>query len=173
VDPDIVHDPVFQELLKKHEVAARKLRDAVIAMRAFYLTHHKRPEDETTTEKWRGAVLGEDAARTHEAAVDAAANLLRYGFELAPHSNCPVHLEELYKLKADHRERLERRTGWGKGDPHPKGIEEQVHVDGGPPITLVFKPSAWEFTERGKRAAARRQPAILPEDTPSSEPPPE
>jgi hypothetical protein len=156
MDPDVVHDPVFQALLVKYEIAGRKLRDSVIAMRSFYLTHHKRPHDETPSEKWRGALLGEDAAQRHIDVEDAAAQLLRYAFEIAPHCNDALHLEELYHLKLAHKERLERRTGWGRPEPHPKGIEEKVTIDGGPPITLVIEPKHWDYTERGKRAAARK-----------------
>jgi len=155
MDPDVVHDPVFQDLLVKYEIAGRKLRESVIAMRSFYLTHHKGPHDETTSEKWRGALLGENAAQRHIDVEDAAGHLLRYAFELAPHSNDSLHLEELYLLKAAHKERLERRTGWGRSEPHPKGIEEKVSIDGGPPITLVIDPKHWDYTERGKQAAER------------------
>ena len=154
MDPDVVHDPVYAELVAKHERACRKLRDAVAAMRSFYLTHHKRPLDESSAERWRGA------------------QLLRYAFEIAPHSNDGLHMEEILKLKAAHRERLERRTGWGKAAPHPKGIEEKVSVDGGPPITLVIDPKHYDYTERGKRARARREgkPAMDPSTQPPAEP---
>lgn len=173
MDPDVIHDPVFQVLLTKYEVAGRKLRDAVIAMRSHYLTHHKRPIDETTGEKWRGALLSEAAAQRHEDVVDAAAQLLRYAFEIAPHSNSDLHLEELYKLKLAHRERLEKKAGWAKPKPHPRGIEERVVVDGGPPITLVINPQHWDYTERAKKVRERRKPAMTPtqqdDENPSSE----
>lgn len=169
MDPDVVHDPVFQELVAKYELAGRKFRESVIAMRSFYLNHHKKPLDESTSEKWRGALLSEEAAQRHQNVEDAAAQLLRYAFEIAPHSNCDLHLEELYKLKLAHRERLERRTGWGKPTPHPRGIEERVRVDGGPPITLVIEPQHWEYTDRAKRAQDRKKPAILPSDTSPTE----
>lgn len=160
MDPDVTHDPVYQELVAKYELASRKLRESVIAMRSFYLNHHKKPQEETTSEKWRGAMLSETAAQLHIDVEDAAAQLLRYAFEIAPHSNCDLHLEELYKLKLAHRDRLERRTGWGKPTPHPRGIEERVHVDGGPPVTLVIEPQHWEYTDRAKRARDRKKPAI-------------
>lgn len=173
MDPDVVHDPVFQALLLKFELSGRKLREAVIAMRSFYLTHHKTPQDENSSERWRGALLSESAAQLHQDVEDAAAQLLRYGFEIAPHSNCPLHLEELFKLKLAHRERLEKRMGWGKAEPHPRGIEERVTVDEGPPITLVINPEHWSFTDRGKRSAARRaareKPAMDPTQPESSE----
>ena len=164
MDPDIIHDPVFQTLLLKFEVASRKLRDSVIAMRSFYLKHHKAPKDETTSEKWRGALLSEGAAQRHEDVLSAAADLLRYAFEIAPHNDSPIHLEELYHLKLAHKERVEHRAGWKKPEPHPRGIEEKVHVDGGPPITLVIHPKHYDYTERAKRARARREPAMPPED---------
>ena len=126
MDPDIIHDPVFQDLLLKYELAGRKLRDAVIAMRSFYLTHHKRPLDETTSEKWRGAILSEEACKYHEAVVDRAADLLRYSFEIAPHSNDGPHMEELLKLKAAHKERLKTKVTGRPAEPHPRGIEEHV-----------------------------------------------
>jgi hypothetical protein len=172
MDPDIVHDPVFHELLLKFELESRKLRDAVIAMRSFYLTHHKAPKDETTSEKWRGALLSEEAAARYQNVEEAAGQLLRYGFEIAPHSSCPLHMEELLKLKSAHRERVQRRAGWGYTEPHPKGIEEQVQIDDGPPITWVIKPTSYEFTERARRATERRKPAIdLGSDTQAPEEP--
>ena len=87
MDPDIVHDPVFQQLVMKYELESRKLREAIIAMRSFYLTHHKSPQDENTSEKWRGAILSEFACEKHLAVESAAADLLRYGFEIAPKSS--------------------------------------------------------------------------------------
>ena len=151
MDPDVIHDPVFQDLLHKFELESRKLRDAVIAMRSFYLTHHTRPLDESTSEKWRGALLAEEACARHEGAESAAADLLRYAFELAPHSNGGLHLEEIMKLKHAHRERLDRRSGWGTPQPHPRGIEEKVLIDGGPAVTWVINPKDYEFTERARR----------------------
>lgn len=162
MDPDIIHDPVFQDFLLKLERSGRKLRDSVIAMRSFYLKHHKRPLDETTSEKWRGALLSEEAVQHHESLVEAAAQLLRYAFELAPHSNDDLHLEELLKLKLAHKERVAHPRGWKKAEPHPRGIEEKVQVDDGPPITLVIEPRHYDYTERAKRAQARRKPAIPP-----------
>jgi hypothetical protein len=164
MDPDVIHDPVFQQLLMEYELESRKLRDAVIAMRSFYLTHHKRPLDETTSEKWRGAILSEEACRRHEAAVDAAAQLLRYSFEIAPHNNDGLHLEEIMARKIAHRERLDRRSGWGKSKPHPNGIEEKVHIDDGPPVTWVINPKNYEFTERARRRRERQQAAIPSDD---------
>lgn len=164
MDPDVILDPVFQELLLKLELSTRKLRDAAIAMRSHYLTHDKKPQDEDATEQWRGAILSEEAALTHEAVEDAAAQLLRYAFELAPHSNCALHLEELCKLRLAHEDRLNLRTGWGTPYPHPRGIEERVRTKEGVPLTLVINPSAWEFTEKARRANAAREPAIHPEE---------
>jgi len=168
MDPDVIHDPVFQQLLLKMELECRKLRDAVIAMRSHYLTHHKRPLDETAGEKWRGALLSEEAAARYQKVEDAAGDLLRYGFEIAPHSNDSLHLEEIYKLKLAHRRRLERRSGWGPGDPPTRGIEEKVHVDDGPPITWIINPKNYEFTERARKSKGKQQPAITPEDEDSS-----
>lgn len=160
MDPEVIQDPVFQDLLLRYEVAHRKLRDVVISMRSFYLTHHKRPLDETTSEKWHGAILAEDACRRHETVKSAAADLLRYAFELAPHSNNPLHLEEVMKLKMAARERTEKRGGHNPERPILRGIEEQALIDGGPPVTIVYKPSAYEFTDRGKKAAQRKKPAM-------------
>lgn len=172
MDPDVVRDPVFQALLSTFEMRGRKLRDAVIAMRSFYLKHHSRPLDETTSEKWRGALLSESAAQTHEALVDAAAQLLRYAFEIAPYNNNHLHMEEILKLKLAHERRLKGDEEWGDPDHHVQGIEEKVTVDGGVPLTLVIKPKYWEFTEKGKQQAARKKPAIPPEQPESSEPDP-
>jgi len=172
MNPDVVHDPIFQQLVLQYELEGRKLRTAVIAMRSFYLTHHKGPLDETTNEKWRGAVLSEDACARHERVTKAAADLLRYSFEIAPHSNDSLHLEELYKLKMAHRERLARGGGWGTSKPGPNGIEEKVRVDDGPPITLVIDPKHYEFTDRAKKRQDPGKPAI-PQDgvIPTPEPP--
>lgn len=175
MDPDVVHDPVFLDMLHKLELNTRKLRNAVIAMRSFYLKHDANPQDESVSDKWRGAILSEESAARHEAVVDAAADLLRYGFEIAPLSSCPLHMEELYKLKAAHHHRLEVRAGWGKPVPHPRGIEERVQSEDGVPLTLVINPAAWEFTDKAKKANAQRKPAIRPEDDtvqPIDEPPP-
>jgi hypothetical protein len=175
MDPDVIHDPVFQAMLYKLELNTRKLRDSVIAMRSFYLTHDETPQAEGINDKWRGSILSEEAAARHESLVDAAADLLRYAFEIAPHSSCPLHMEELYKMKAEHRRRLEVRTGWGKPIPHPRGIEEKVQTENGVPLTLVINPSAWEFTAKAKRANAQRKPAIRHQDDivqPIDEPPP-
>lgn len=163
MDPDVVHDPIYADLAANLEVSARKLRDAVAQMRAFYLSHHKTPLAETTSETWRGALLGELACQRHEAVIESAAQLLRYAFELAPVSNCPIHMEELLKLKAAQKERVVRRTGYGKCRPHPKGIEEKVIVDGGSPITVVINPKHWGYTQRAKNAAHSVKPAIPPD----------
>ena len=169
MDPDVVHDPVFADLLLEFAGAGTRLRDAVIAMRSFYLHRHTRPIDESTSEKWRGAILGEEAAQHHEALVESAAQLLRYAFELAPVENSSLHMDGLLRLKSAHRERLERRTGWGKPAKVPGSIEEKVSIDRGPPITLLIDPKHWDYTERGKNAAQRRlnagEPAITTETT--------
>ena len=169
MDPDVVHDPVFQQFVLQYELEGRKLREAVIAMRSFYLKHHTRPLDETTSEKWRGAILSEEAAARHEAVVEAAADLLRYAFEIAPFNSDALHLEELYKLKLAHRERLARGGGWGASKPGPKGIEEKVRVDDGPPVTLVIQPEHYDFTARAQRAATSSEPAIPQEEIQPSE----
>jgi hypothetical protein len=172
MDIDVILDPVFEQLLLKYELEARKLRDAVIAMRSFYLKHHKSPQEETTSEKWRGAILSEFACEKHLAVQDAAADLLRYGFEICPKNSSAIHLEELYKLKLAHRERLERRSGWAKPKPGPKGIEEQVKIDEGPPVTVVIQPQHYDFTARAQRRAISAKPAIEPpaEDGSTSDP---
>jgi hypothetical protein len=158
VNPDVVQDPVFQQLLIKFDRAGRKLRDAVISMRSFYLHHDKPPAEETTQEKWKSAILSEDAAQKFHNVENAAADLLRYAYELAPHSSSPIHLEEIMKLRIAHQERLKQRMGWGPGEPGPKGIEEKVRIDCGPPVTLILRPEAYEFTNRAKS----RKPASEP-----------
>ena len=166
MDPDVIHDPVFQQLLLKYEMEARKLRDAVISMRSFYLKHYKAPTEESPSEQWRSAILSEEACHRHQSVESAAADLLRYAFELAPNSNNPIHLEEILMLKLAHKERTERRAGWGKSKPHPKGIEEKVHIDGGPPITWVISPKNYEFTERARKRREGVEPAITEDDLP-------
>ena len=172
MDPAVVHDPVFLELLHRSELASRKLRDAVIAMRSFYLAHKKAPLDESASETWRGAILGEEASARFEAANAAQADLLRYAYELAPHGNSPIHLEEIELLRLAHKKRTERRSGWGTCGPTTKGIEEKARIDPGPPVTLVIRPQHYEFTERAKKAKERAEPAITdPELPPSPESP--
>lgn len=140
-------------------------------MRSFYLSHHKSPDEETTAERWRGALLSEEACKRQQEVEDAAAHLLRYAFEIAPHSNNSIHMEELYKLKLAHHERVERRTGYGRPTPHPKGIEERVQVDGGPPLTLVIHPKHWEYTQRAEQSRQRRANPVEPAmDTGESQP---
>lgn len=156
MDPHVVRDPVFVSLLQKHEIAARKLRDTVIALRSFHLTTHKDPQHYTSGEQWRAAHLQETAVQRLEDVRVAAEDLLRYGYELAPHSSCPVHLANIEELKTAHEERTRSGTGWGETADRPRGIEEQVQVDGGPPITIVIKPSHYEFTDRAKKAQERR-----------------
>jgi len=168
MDPDVVHDPVYAELAARLERASSKLRQAVVAMRSFHMVHHKRPIDESTSERWRAALLEEEACQRHEDVIESAAQLLRYAFEIVPHKNSPLHMEEILKLKAAHRERLERRTGYGKAEPHPRGIEERVRVDGGPPLTLVIDPKHWGFTQRAERIRERQTPrpeAAMPDDS--------
>lgn len=158
VDPNVLHDPVFQDLLQKQEVAGRKLRDAVIAMRSFHLTLHKAPQDYDISEKWKAAHLGENAAQHLDSVRDAAADLLRYAYEIASHSNCPEHLKQVSDLKKAHNERV--RTGAPKvtRPEQVRGFEEKVLVDGGPPITIVIQPKHYEFTERYKKRRKRQKP---------------
>lgn len=165
MDPDVIHDPVFQQLLLKYELESRKLRDAVIAMRSFYLTHHKGPQEETISEQWRGAILGEEACLRHGNVETAASDLLRYAFEIAPTNNDALHLEELYKLKMSHRGRLERRTGWGGHTKPAAGIEERVRIDDGPPITWIINPKNYEFTEKARKRRRPAEPAITPDES--------
>lgn len=157
MDPHVVQDPVFQQLLQKHEIAGRKLRDAVIALRSFHLSTHKAPEAYDHSEKWRAAQLQETAVHRLEDVRTAADDMLRYGFEIAPHSNCPQHLAVIQDLKTAHTERI-GCSGWGVRPDPARGIEEQVQVDGGPPITIVITPKHYEFTERHKRAQERKNP---------------
>jgi len=156
VDPDISHDPVFQQLLSHHELASRKLRDAVAAMRSFYLHHHKSPQEENASEKWRGSILSEEAAALFQKVEDSAAQLLRYSYEIAPINSDPEHMAEMARLKAAHKERLKRGVRWSGHFRTMRGIEEQVIIDDGMPVTVIIKPSAYEYTQRAKQ----RKPAI-------------
>jgi len=137
-------------------------------MRSFYLLHHKAPKDESVTEKWRGALLSEEASAKLLSVKSAAQALLRYGYEISPHNSAPEHLEEVAERRRAHQERLEARTGWGDVVDGPRGIEEKVHIDSGPPITVVFKPSAYEFTDRARRRLTSEEPAMRPDDPPNS-----
>lgn len=156
MDPQVVRDPVFQQLLQKHELAGRKLRDAVMALRSFHLAVHKAPADYSSSEKWRAAHLQETAVQRLEDVRSAADDLLRYGFEIAPHSSCPQHMDQIQGLKTAHHERIGSHGGWGEAPEKVRGIEERVQVDNGPPITIVIKPKHYEFTEQHKKAQERR-----------------
>lgn len=156
MDPAIAHDPVFLQLLTQHEKASRQLRDAVAAMRSFHLNHHKSPQEENTSEKWRGSILGEEAAALFQRVEESAAQLLRYAYEIAPINNDPEHMEEMAQLKRAHRARLKAGVDWSGHRKTIRGIEEKVRIDDGMPVTVIIKPSAYEFTQR----ARAKQPAI-------------
>lgn len=151
MDPDIAHDPVFQQLLTHHERSTRKLRDAVAAMRSFHLNHHKSPQEENTSEKWRGSILGEEAAALLQRVEESAAQLLRYAYEIAPINSTPEHMEEMARLKEAHRARLKQGVRWSGHFRTMRGIEEQVLIDDGPPVTVIIKPSAYKFTDRARQ----------------------
>jgi hypothetical protein len=171
MDPDVIQDPVFQELLLKSEIAGHKLRDAVIALRSYYLTHHKSPQEDDLSDQWKSSMLCETASGAFEKAQDAYADLLRYAYEIVPRDGSKEHMELLRKLKEAHRERLEMRAGWGKTAAHPRGIEEKVLVDGGPPVTVVIHPKHYEFTTKAKMAKLakeRREAAMRPPDDDST-----
>lgn len=157
MDPLVIRDPVFQQLLKKHELAARKLRDAVISLRSFTLADDKAPRDYTSSEMCRAAILQETLVERLEDERVAAEELLRYGFELAPHSSSPEHLAAIEVAKAAHKKRLSQ-DGWAETTVRPRGFEEQVQVDGGPPVTIVIQPKHYEFTQRAKRARPPQNP---------------
>lgn len=165
MDPDVSHDPIFQDLLTKHELAGRKLRDAVAEMRAFFLKNTSSPSDETTTEKWRGAILSEEASDKFQRVEETAAQLLRYAYELAPKNSTPGHMEELELLRAAHMKRAKYGGGWSSGRRIIRGIEERVIIDDGPPVTIILKPSAWSYSAR----ARRKKPAKSSQNTSSSE----
>lgn len=165
MDPDVSHDPVFQHLLTHHELASRKLRDAVAAMRSFYLHHHKSPHEETSSEKWRGSILSEEAAALFQRVEESAAQLLRYAYEIAPIHSDPEHMEEMARLKEAHRERLKGGRSWSGHRKTIRGIEEKVHIDDGPPVTVIIKPSAYDYTDR----ARRKKPAIQGSDSSAAE----
>lgn len=159
--PDVLQDPVFQDLLRDYELASRKFRDAIIALRAYHLSHHKSPTDESMGERWRTAHLQNAASAAHDRVEETAAQLLRYGYEIAPHSSCSSHLAEIEQLRNAHKERINRRSGWKESaDQHPhRGIEERVQIDGGPPITIVLRPEHYSFSKRSRR----HEPAMDPE----------
>lgn len=137
---DVLQDPVFQDLVRRHELAVRRLREDVVRMRHHYLHHLKRPADESAAEQWKAATLQNAACERLEEVRDSAAELLRYAFEVAPHSNDPEHLSSIAAARAAHEKRLTERTGWGTRPILPKGPEEQVRLDDGAPFTIVLKP---------------------------------
>lgn len=138
---DVLHDPVFHDLLHQHAKAARRLRDSVLALRAWHLDHVKHPGEETTSEKWRSATLQEDAVRSLEMVKTAAEELLRYGFEMAPHSGETEHITSIRAARSAHRERLKRFSLGKYGSQEAStGPEEKIYVDDGPPLTIVLKP---------------------------------
>jgi hypothetical protein len=161
---DVIHDPVFQHLLSKLEISQRKLRDSVIELRALYLTHDKRPLDDTAEEKWRSALLEEGVSNYQQKVENDVGDLVRYAFEIMPSNNMSSHLEEISKLKAAHKKRLKTQSGWGEGEHTPLGFDEKVIIDGGPPITITIKPSKWSYTEKAKRIKKLKEPAMNMKD---------
>lgn len=134
---DVYQDPLFLDLVRRHETAVRRLREDVARLRAHSLSHEKVPTDPGG--KWHAAKLQEAAHHQIDAVRDAAADLLRYAFELVPHSNDPELLADLAALRSAHKQRLAQRTGWGQAPLQLRGPEEKIHVDGGPPLTIVLK----------------------------------
>jgi hypothetical protein len=134
---DVFQDPVFQDLVHRHELAVRRLREDVVRLRAHSLSSNGVPE--TVGELWLTAKLQEAAHYQIDAVRDTAADLLRYAFELVPHSADEELLAEIAVLRAAHKQRLAQRTGWGSAPLQLRGPEELVRVDGGPPITIVLK----------------------------------
>ncbi len=134
---DVYQDPIFQDLVRRHELAVRRFREDVARLRAHSLDNARIPDD--TGSKWLAAKLQEAAHHQIDAVRESAADLLRYAFELVPYANDPELLEDLAKARAAHKERLAQRTGWGKAPIQLRGPEERVQVDGGPPITIVLK----------------------------------
>jgi hypothetical protein len=137
---DVLHDPIFHDLLQRHARAARRLRDSVLALRSWHLDHGKHPGEETVSEKWRSASLQEDCVKAFEFERDTAEELLNYGFELAFHSSENEHIEDIRSKIAAHKKRLEEKTGWGSRPIELRGPEERIKIDDGPPITIVMKP---------------------------------
>jgi len=126
--------------MQRHAKAARRLRDSVLALRSWHLDHVKHPGEESTSEKWRSATLQDDVVKSLDMVRDAAEDLLRYGFEMAPHSSENEHLTSVNAARTAHRERL-KRCNLGKygSREEPTGPEEKIYVDGGPPLTIVLK----------------------------------
>jgi hypothetical protein len=134
---DVSSDPLFQDLVHRHELAVRRFREDVIRLRAHSLFTEKVPE--TVSERWWMAKLQEAAHHQIDVVKDTAADLLRYAFELVPHSSDEELLAEIARLRAAHRQRLAQRTGWGQAPLQFRGPEELVMVDNGPPVTIVLK----------------------------------
>lgn len=134
---DVYHDPVFQDLVRRHELAVRRFREDVARLRAHSLSNEQVPAD--ASGKWLAAKLQESAHHQIDAVRESAADLLRYAFELVPYNADPELLADLAKAREAHRERLAKRMGWGKAPLQLRGPEEKLHVDGGPPITIVLK----------------------------------
>ena len=136
---DVIHDPMFQELVRHHELAVRRLREDIIRLRAHYLELVKHPSEHSTSERWRGASLQEAVSESLDKVRSSADELVRYGFELAPYGTDAEHLDGVAASRAAHTKRLTERTGWGQKRIELRGPEEKIHVDGGPPITIVLK----------------------------------
>lgn len=157
MDPAVLGDPIFRELLVEYENTGKKLRDAVIALRSFCL---RLPLDQdSVAQQWKVSNLSDDLSSKLVKHQDAAAQLVRYGFELSAHSNDPAHIAEITKLRAAHFDRLLCRPGSLKDSrPVIRGIEEKIDVnDGGPPVTIVIKPQHYDLTDRAKRSSQKKQ----------------
>lgn len=137
---DALYDPIFMDLVHRHETAVRRLREDVARLRAHYLqAATKGPQEDSLHDRWLAATLQSAAHHQLDLVRESAADLVRYGFELAPHSADPEHLAAISAAKAAHLKRLEERTGYGRRPLELRGPEEKVKLDGGAPFTIVLR----------------------------------
>jgi hypothetical protein len=136
---DVLRDPLFQDLVRRHELAVRRLREDVSRLRSHHLDHAKSPAEETLGERWRSASLQIAAKDSFDKVHDTAADLLQYGFGLTPHSADSSYLSEIAALREQHHQRIAGPSQNLRPLYH-RGPEEKVKVDDGPPITIVLRP---------------------------------
>lgn len=137
---DVFLDPIFIDLVRRHELAVRRLREDVARLRLHHLrAATKGPQEDGLHDRWLAATLQQAAHHQLDVVRETAADLVRYGFELAPHSADPEHLAAISAAKDAHKKRLDERTGYGERRLELRGQEEKVQIDGGAPFTIVLK----------------------------------
>lgn len=137
---EVLLDPQFHDLLRRYELAARRLRQAVIELRHFHLHQKLPPSEQLYAEKWRSSLLQDAVNHAQVDLEDCLSHLVQYGFALTPHSNSAAHLASIEHERQSQLKRLAGR-GWfnRSGAPLPEGEEIELHPkDEGPPVKIIL-----------------------------------